>query len=233
MNRKWLSMVALVAAAGVLLGLNSCGHDQRLVSIQIQPTVYNVGATNIPVPDDAGIQTQLRALGTYIHPPVTKDITNEVAWSSNTVQMFTVTSGGLLTATGQLCGGTLVSATANTNTSDGGISSSGAIVTGYTTANVICFTGTGGGGGGGGLALTLTFGGLGAGTVSSSPVGLSCASSAGVCAGLFPANTVVTLTATPTGASSFGGWSNCSTPASTNPCMVTVSSDQAVVATFD
>ena len=27
---------------------------------------------------------QLRALGTYIHPPVTKDITNQVTWESNT-----------------------------------------------------------------------------------------------------------------------------------------------------
>jgi hypothetical protein len=231
MNGKWLSMLVLAAAAGMLLGLNSCAHGQQLVSIEVQPTVENVGATNIPVEFDAGFQVQLRALGTYIHPPVTKDITNQVTWESNTVQMFTVNSTGMLTATGDACGGTLVSATANTNTSDGGLNSSGAVVTGYMTANVICFTGTGGGGGG--LALTLTFGGLGAGTVSSSPSGLSCASSAGVCAALFPANTVVTLTATPTGTSSFGGWSNCSTPASTNPCMVTVSSDQAVVATFD
>jgi hypothetical protein len=233
MNGKWLSMVVLVAAAGMLLGLNSCAHGQQLVSIEVQPVVYNVGATNIPVPDDAGIQTQLRALGTYIHPPVTKDITNDVTWASNTVQMFTVNSTGLLTATGELCGGALVSATATTNTSDGGLSSSGAIVTGYTTANVICYTGGAGGGGGGGLALTLTFAGQGAGNVTSSPPGLSCASSAQVCAALFPANTVVTLTASPTGSSSFGGWSNCSTPASTNPCMVTVSSDQAVVVTFD
>jgi hypothetical protein len=231
MNGKWLSMLVLVAAAGMLLGLNSCTHDQRLVSIQVQPTVENIGATTTPVPEDAGIQVQLRALGTYIHPPVTKDITNQVTWESNTVQMFTVTSTGMMTATGQLCGGTLVSATANTNTSDGGISSSGAVVTGFMTANVICYTGAGGGGGG--LALTLTFAGQGVGNVTSSPPGLSCASSAQVCAALFPANTVVTLTATPTGTSSFGGWSNCSTPASTNPCMVTVSSDQAVIATFD
>ncbi|MGP0021693.1 MAG: hypothetical protein ACLPHP_24215 [Candidatus Sulfotelmatobacter sp.] len=233
MNGKWLTIVVLTAVAGLLLGLNSCGHDQRLVSIQIQPTVENVGATNIPVPDDHGFQVQLRALGTYIHPPVTKDITNQVTWASNTIQMFTVDSTGLLTATGEACGGTLVSATANTNTSDGGLSSSGAVVTGYMTANVICYTGGGGGGGGGALALTLTFAGLGAGTVTSSPSGLSCASSAGVCAALFPANSVVTLTATPSGSSAFGGWSNCSTPASTNPCMVTVSSDQAVVVTFN
>ena len=97
MNGKWLSLVALVAAAGMLLGLNSCAHGQQLVSIQVQPTVETVGATNIPVPEDAGFQVQLRALGTYIHPPVTKDITNEVTWESNTVQMFTVNSTGLLT----------------------------------------------------------------------------------------------------------------------------------------
>ena len=142
MNGKWLSMVVLVAAAGLLLGLNSCAHDQQLVSIEVQPAVENVGSTSTPVPDDAGFQVQLRALGTYIHPPVTKDITNQVTWASNTSQMFTVNSTGLMTATGESCGGTLVSATAHTNTSAGGIGSSGAVVTGYMTANVVCYTGT-------------------------------------------------------------------------------------------
>ena len=69
---------------------NSCGHSQELVSIQVQPSVETFGASNIPVIDNVGAQVQLRALGTYIHPPVTKDITSQVTWSSNTPQMFTV-----------------------------------------------------------------------------------------------------------------------------------------------
>ena len=130
MNGKWLSIAVLVAVAGLLFGVNSCGRSQELVSIQIQPAVETFGATNIPVIDNMGAQVQLRALGTYIHPPVTKDITNLAIWASNTPQMFTISSTGMLTATGASCGGTLISATLTTNKSVGGISSNGALVTG-------------------------------------------------------------------------------------------------------
>lgn len=230
MNGKWLSIVVLTAVAGLLLGVNSCGRSQQLVSIAIQPGVETVGATNIAVVDDAGPIVQLRALGTYIHPPVTKDITDQVTWASNTPGMFTVSTTGFLTATGESCGGTLVSATANTNTSAGGISSSGAIVTGYMTANVVCPTGSGGGGG---PALGVTFGGQGAGTVASAPPGLSCASSAGVCASTFPVGTLVTLTATPTGPSSFGSWTGCTTAQNVNPCQITLVQNTFLTLTFN
>jgi len=230
MNGKWLGVVILMAGAAVLMSLASCGHDQQLVSIQVQPGVETFGASNIQVIFDAGLQVQLRALGTYIHPPVVKDITNQVTWLSNDTQMFSVTNGGLLTATGGACGGTLVSATVKTNTSEGGISSSGAIVTGYMTANVVCFTGTGGAGG---PALGLTFGGQGAGNVSSAPPGLSCTSAAGVCASEFPLGTVVTLTATPTPPSTFGSWTGCSTANNVNPCMVTLEGNTFVTVTFN
>jgi hypothetical protein len=46
----------------------SCGHDQQLVSITVQPQSETFGAANIPVSADAGLSVQLRALGTYIHP---------------------------------------------------------------------------------------------------------------------------------------------------------------------
>jgi len=154
MNGKWLSVIALVVVASALLTV-SCGHSQQLVSIQIQPATETFGASNIPVQLNAGSQVQLRALGTYIHPPVTKDITDQVTWASNSPQMMTVNATGLLTATGDACGGTLVSATVNTNTSAGGLGSSGAIVTGYMTGNVVCYTGTGGGSGNPVLATAL------------------------------------------------------------------------------
>jgi hypothetical protein len=173
---------------------------------------------------------QLRALGTYIHPPVTKDITDQVTWASNTPGMFTVSATGFLTATGLSCGGTLVSATAKTNTSAGGISSSGAIVTGYMNANVVCPTGSGGGGG---PALGVTFGGLGAGNVGSNPPGLSCASSVGVCAAQFPVGTLVTLTAIPTGSSSFGSWTGCTTAQNVNPCQITLVQNTFLTLTFN
>jgi hypothetical protein len=232
MNGKWLSMLVLVAAAGMLLGLNSCTHDQRLVSIQVQPTVENIGATTTPVPEDAGIQVQLRALGTYIHPPVTKDITNQVTWESNTVQMFTVTSTGMMTATGQLCGGTLVSATANTNTSDGGISSSGAVVTGFMTANVICYTGSGGGTGNPLLSIIFSPGG-GTGTVADLALNYSCSSPGPCSTQAFTSGTAISLTATPTGSSTSGSWSGCPTSTTTNVCAFTLSGNPILTATFN
>jgi hypothetical protein len=136
MNRNWLRLI-LVCTAVMLLP--SCGHDQQLVSISIQPETETFGAANIPVSADAGLNVQLKAMGTYIHPPVTKDITNQVTWFSNTPQMVTVSSTGLITATGNACGGTLISATVTTNNSAGNLPSKGALVTSVMTANVVCF----------------------------------------------------------------------------------------------
>ena len=229
MYRKWFSIAALVASATLLLSVSSCGHSQQLVSITIQPASETFGMANIPVIDDAGLAVQLRALGNYIHPPVTKDITNQVTWASNDTQMFTISSKGLLTATGFVCGSSLVSATATTNSSVGGLSSSGAIVTGTMPANVVCFTGTGGGGG---PVLTVDFTGNGTGTVVSSPVGLNCASTARSCSASFPSGTTVTLTATPVGSSSFGGWSGGCTN-SGSACTFSLQSNTTVTATFN
>lgn len=230
MNGKWWSAIALVVVAGALLTVSSCGHDQQLVSIQIQPSVETFGASNIPVSANAGAQVQLRALGTYIHPPVTKDITDQVTWNSNDPQMMTVSSTGLLMATGGACGGTLVSATLTTNTSSGGLSSSGALVTGYMTGNVVCFTGTGGGSGD--PALSVTFSGNGTGTVTSSPPGLTCDSPGPCITQAFTSGTTVTLTATPTAPSTTASWPTCPS-VSGNACTVNLTGDTFVTAAFN
>ena len=224
------ALLALVLAAFMVSAL-SCGRDQQLVSIEIQPGVETVGTNTTPVAADAGPVVQLRALGTYIHPPVTKDITNQVTWASNTTDMFTVSATGFLTATGESCGGTLVSATVTTNTSAGEISSSGAIVTGYMTANVVCPTGTGGGTGN--PALGLTFQGTGTGNVTSSPLGLSCASPAPCITQVFPSGTPVTLTGMPTGTSTTVTWTGCDSPDTTNPCTLNLTGNRTVTATFN
>ena len=228
MNGKWLGIIVLACAGSLMLNVSGCGRDQELVSIQVAPTAETFGASNIPVSADAGLTVQLRALGTYIHPPVTKDITTQVTWASNDTQMMTVDSNGLLTVTGISCGGTLISATVTTNKSSGGISSSGALVTGYMTGNVVCFTGSGGGV----LpVLTLTFAGTGSGTVTSSPPGLSCASPT-PCLAQAQSGAVITLTANPISPSTFGNWLNCdSGPA--NPCTVTMTGNKTVTATFN
>ena len=215
---RWLTALCI----GVTF-MPSCGHDQQLVSIAVQPTTETFGAANIPVSADAGATVQLRALGSYIHPPVTKDITNQVQWSSNTPQMVTVNSTGLITVTGLACGGTLISATVTTNSSAGNRSSSGAIVTGTMTANVVCFTGSG-------QLLAVTFMGAGTGTVTSSPSGLSCSAN---CSTSFPSGTLVTLTATPSGTSTFGGWVNCDPGSSGQTCNVTLTASRIVTVTFN
>jgi hypothetical protein len=227
MIRKLVPIVVLLVVATVLVSLSSCGRDQQLVGITIQPASETFGAANVPIPADAGLQVQLRALGSYIHPPVTKDLTDKAVWSSNTPQMMTVDSTGLLTVTGQTCGATLVSATVTTNSSAGGLTSSGAIVTGFMTGNVVCFTSSGGGG----PLLSLGFQGLGSGTVSSSPAGLSC--SAACATQAFPVGTQVTLTATPTGTSTFGSWQGCDTPGTTNPCSVNLTAPRTVIVSFN
>jgi hypothetical protein len=84
MNGKWLSIVVLVGIAGLMIGVDSCAHSQQLVSIAIQPATETFGTSSTPVIENAGAQVQLQALGTYIHPPVTKDITSQATWSSNT-----------------------------------------------------------------------------------------------------------------------------------------------------
>jgi len=140
MSKKLFAISALIATATLALVLASCGHDQELVSIDVEPSVETFGDVNTPYQNDVGLTVQLRALGTYIHPPVTKDITTQVTWASNDTQMVTVDSNGLVTVTGGACGNSLITATVTTNHSPGGIKSSGAIVTGSMTANVVCPT---------------------------------------------------------------------------------------------
>jgi len=76
--------------------------------------------------------------------------------------------------------------------------------------------------------LVVTRSGSGIGTVNSSPGGISCGST---CSHLFGNGTVVTLTATPSGGSTFTGWSGsgCS---GTGTCVVTISAIHTVNAQF-
>jgi hypothetical protein len=226
MSRKWFSIAALIVTATSLLVGSSCGDSQELVSIAIVPSTETVGAANIPLTQDTGFQVQLSAQGTYVHPPVTKDITNQVTWTSNTPQMFTVSSTGLLTATGQECGGAIVSASLTTNSDSSGVSSSGAVVTGYMNANLTCFTSTG-------PTVTIDSAGAGAGTISSSPAGLGCSlSGASSCTGSFPIGTPLTLTATPT-SGTFGSWSGCDSTSGTQCTINDLTNNVTLTVTFN
>jgi hypothetical protein len=217
MSQKWSAIVGIVSAGVLLVNLSSCGRDTQLSAISIQPPMQTFGATNIPVPQDAGLSVQLRALGSYIKPPVTKDLTNQVTWASNDTQMVTVSPTGMLTVTGFACGNSLVSATVTTNRD-----MTGAIVTGYMTANVICFNGTG-------PTLTVVFAGNGAGTVSSTPAGLGCSTT---CSASFPSGSSITLTATPSG-STFGGWLDCDAMSGQVCTITSLTANRTVTVTFN
>jgi lysophospholipase L1-like esterase len=76
--------------------------------------------------------------------------------------------------------------------------------------------------------LTVTKGGTGSGTVTSSPAGINCG---GDCSHDYDAGTMVTLSAAPSGGSTFAGWSGaCS---GTGDCSVTMSANRSVRATFN
>src|ERR1700751_5134828 len=219
MIRKWsvvLSVFVVLLAGTLLLSLASCGNDQELTQITVQPDTETFGASNIPVPDDTGLQVHLGALGTYIHPPVTKDITSQVTWNSNTPQMVTVDSTGTITATGGSCGETLVSASMKSN--------NGGIQTAFMTATVVCFTGIGPTG------PTLVVSITGTGTGVGSPPGIGCSVTCGF---IFPTGTAVTLTASPSPPTSTSvTWVGCDSNPTANTCNVTMNANRTVNVTF-
>lgn len=77
--------------------------------------------------------------------------------------------------------------------------------------------------------LSVAPAGAGIGTISSMPSGINCGAT---CTAPFNFGTMVTLTATPTGASTFGGWigGGCS---GTGTCVVTLGAATNITATFN
>jgi hypothetical protein len=76
--------------------------------------------------------------------------------------------------------------------------------------------------------LSVSKGGTGSGSVSSNPSGISCGAT---CSAVYDAGTSVTLTATPSGGSSFSGWSDPGCPG-TGSCVVSMTAAKSVTATF-
>jgi hypothetical protein len=79
-----------------------------------------------------------------------------------------------------------------------------------------------------GIRLTVTKAGTGAGAVTSSPPGITCGDD---CSEDYPSGTLVTLTATADGSSTFAGWSGACEGAAT--CVVTMAAARSVTATFN
>lgn len=77
-------------------------------------------------------------------------------------------------------------------------------------------------------AFTFSVSIAGTGQVTSSPAGIAC--TGGTCRASYPGGTRVTLTAMPSGAGSFTGWSDpCG---GTGPCTLAMTADQSVSALF-
>jgi subtilisin family serine protease len=77
-------------------------------------------------------------------------------------------------------------------------------------------------------ALTVTKSGVGSGTVTSSPAGITCGS---VCSATYASGTSVSLTAAPNSGNTFTGWSGACTGAGS--CVVTMDAAKSVNAIFD
>jgi hypothetical protein len=219
-NYIWLVLGTLVAVGGAL-SLPSCGHDQKLVGLTIQP--QNFTFLN---PDPSSAE-QFTAIGTYIHPPATKDITSQVKWTVDFANVVNITQAGSASPVGSIngapagCGGVDVTATAPVGTGGSGnviVATATAIVD--DPSDILCP--------GGGTVATLSVGVVGSGTVTSLPAAISCTATGGTCVSNYDVGASVLLTASATDVV----WGNC--PGSSgNTCAITIpTGGAAVTATF-
>jgi hypothetical protein len=216
---KWNSIgfaLRLMAVIAGTLGVSTCGHDQKLVSLTVQPTGGFV--FNTPT---AGATGQFTAIATYIHPPATKDVTSQATWAvdDNVVSI----NAGTVETNGS-CGSANVSATMPEGT--GGASN---IVIGYSFVTVnnpalpTCP------GGGTETTLSVQISPPGTGTVTSLTYGINCPAVS--CIAIVPIGASVVLTAAPLAGENFASWEGCTS--STDSCTVTIPNGGAgVVATF-
>jgi len=209
MTQKWPTLIGVFAAVALL---SSCARDQQLVTITIQPAS---GTFLSPI---AGGEIQFTAIGSYIHPPVTKDITSQVTWNTNIPQLINV-SAGVVTTTGTGCGIANISASSTKGTGP-----SGNLVIGYATVTVndpTVASCPGGTSTQGSVLVRLS----GSGTVVSAPPGINCPAT--TCGAQFPVNSSVVLSATLGSGATTVVWGNCT--ASGLTCTVVVGSSPVVV----
>lgn len=211
--KSWLRAVTLGPLTLASFLSLSCGNKQELVSIQVTPAQVNF--------QGFGAQSQMTAMGSYIHPPATKDITRAVTWGTDAPGEVSVSQTGLVTAI-NTCGSGQVTATAYSNPAN---PAAGSAIRGTADVAILlngspnCSQ----------LAnLTVTIGGGFPGTVTSSPSGVTCPS---VCSANFAVGTTVTLTAAPGTGSTFSTWSGCDSTTG-NICVVTMSAARTVTANF-
>ena len=220
MTRKWFSVLVLIIAATILFSLSSCGYNSHLISIQIAPSTFTFGSAS-PVAAPPTAFFYFSATGTYEHPPKTVDVTNLVSWGSDNPQVLLVTSTGMASP-GTSCG--VANVSASYYDSPNLVSSNSATVTVDGPPSLGCTPA------GPEPILTLSFAGTGTGTVTGS---VSC-STPSSCSDQFVIGSTLTLTASPTGTSTFGGWSGCNSTSGPGAtvCTVMIENNLTVTATF-
>jgi hypothetical protein len=217
MKRSYIGLaVGALVALGAVLSLPSCGHDQKLVSLQIEPQSFT-----FLTPSGS---EQFSAIATYIHPPATKDVTSQATWKVD--DGVVAMNAGLVTPSASLgCGGGTIFATLPEGT--GGSSN---IVIGVATVTVDNPTIATCPGGGTQATLSVSISPSGGGTVASLTYGINCPSVS--CIAVAPVGASVALTATPAAGYTFLNWQGCTTT-ETNSCTITLPTGGAgLVATF-
>ncbi len=219
MDNRWLKSLLSAALALIATSWLSCGQDHKLVAIEIQPS----GGFDFPTPDPAS-QGVFTAIGTYVHPPGTADITSKVTWKTDVPQLLVINNGVVSPQPGNVCGIADVYATMN---SGGNFVTANATVTVNDSTNPLC---PGGSNTLGVVSVTLAGTGAGTSTVTSAPAGISCPGT--TCIAQFTVGTTVGLNAVP-GAGTKVTWTGC-TPAGVNTCSILVPKGTTnVTATFN
>jgi hypothetical protein len=207
MNRKWFSIVALIAAATFFVNLSSCGFNQHLVSIQVVPPGVTFNSVKSSI--------VFKAMGTYEHPPATKDITDIVTWSVDSQNLVTITDTSLVTAV-SICGsGNLY---ASYYDSPNQVTGS-AFITGGGAGTAACNQ----------AILTVNIMGSAGGSIVDSTGAIKCP---GTCSADYALGSAIGLTATLGAGQTTVNWVNCNGGSTPTTCDVILNVDTTVTATF-
>ena len=166
-------------ALGVSFGTTTITAISGLITVTARLTVATIKTITVTPPNttlSVGASRQFKATGAFSNG--TNDITSSAIWHSSDPLIATINRSGL--AVGLSTGATTITATSGNATG-----------TTILTVESITFT------------LAIKKAGSGNGTVTSSPIGIDCGTD---CGEEYIADTVVTLTATSLGDSTFGGF---------------------------
>jgi len=96
MKQSYIGLAMGVLVTAAFLALPSCGFDRKLVSITINPP----GASIV----GPGVVVNFQAIGNYIHPGNSRDITDSVVWTSAAPQVISIVSNTGVATSGTACG---------------------------------------------------------------------------------------------------------------------------------